>query len=41
VTAPVNEASVAFHRRLGFEVEAEVDDYDGAGAGRVLLRKPL
>ena len=41
VTAPVNEASIAFHRRLGFEVEAEVDDYDGAGAARVLLRKRL
>jgi ribosomal protein S18 acetylase RimI-like enzyme len=41
VTAPVNEASIAFHRRLGFEVEAEVADYDGAGATRVLLRKEL
>jgi ribosomal protein S18 acetylase RimI-like enzyme len=41
VTAPVNEASIAFHRRLGFEVEAEVDDYDGAGAARVLLEKRL
>jgi ribosomal protein S18 acetylase RimI-like enzyme len=41
VTAPVNEASIAFHRRLGFEIEAEVDDYDGAGAARVLLRKRL
>jgi ribosomal protein S18 acetylase RimI-like enzyme len=41
VTAPVNEASIAFHRRLGFEIEAEVDDYDGAGAARVLLAKRL
>jgi ribosomal protein S18 acetylase RimI-like enzyme len=41
VTAPVNKGSVAFHRRLGFEIEAEVDDYDGAGEARVLLRKRL
>jgi ribosomal protein S18 acetylase RimI-like enzyme len=41
VTAPVNEGSVAFHRRLGFEIEAEVPDYDGAGEPRVLLRKQL
>jgi ribosomal protein S18 acetylase RimI-like enzyme len=41
VTAPVNEASIAFHRRLGFEIEAEVDDYDGAGAARVLLRRRI
>jgi len=41
VTAPVNEASIAFHRRLGFEIEAEAVDYDGAGEARVLLRKRL
>ena len=41
VTSPVNEGSVAFHRRLGFEVEAEVADYDGADEPRVLLRKRL
>jgi ribosomal protein S18 acetylase RimI-like enzyme len=41
VTAPVNEGSVAFHRRLGFEVEAQQTDYDGAGEPRVLLRKRL
>jgi ribosomal protein S18 acetylase RimI-like enzyme len=41
VTAPVNQGSVAFHTRLGFEIEAEVDDYDGAGEPRVLLRKRL
>jgi RimJ/RimL family protein N-acetyltransferase len=41
VTGPVNEASIAFHWRLGFEIEAEVDDYDGVGAARVLLRKRL
>ena len=41
VTAPHNTASVAFHGRLGFEVEAEVADYDGGGESRVLLVKRL
>jgi ribosomal protein S18 acetylase RimI-like enzyme len=41
VTAPVNQGSIAFHTRLGFEVEAEVEDYDGAGEPRILLRKRL
>jgi len=41
VTAPVNEASVTFHTRLGFEIEAEVPDYDGSDEPRVLLRKNL
>jgi ribosomal protein S18 acetylase RimI-like enzyme len=37
VTSPVNEASVAFHRSLGFEVERVDESYDGRGAPRVLL----
>jgi ribosomal protein S18 acetylase RimI-like enzyme len=41
VTAPQNEASVAFHKKLGFEVERVEDDYDGAGGSRVLLRRAL
>jgi ribosomal protein S18 acetylase RimI-like enzyme len=41
VTSPVNERSVAFHRRLGFEVERVDDDYDGRGEARVLLVKRL
>jgi ribosomal protein S18 acetylase RimI-like enzyme len=41
VTAPLNTGSVAFHQRLGFRIEAEVDDYDGAGESRVVLRKGL
>ena len=41
VSAPVNEGSIAFHRRLGFEIEAEVADYDGAGEARALLGKRL
>src|ERR1700742_2937616 len=41
VTAPVNERSVAFHKAIGFEVERIDEDYDGAGAARVLLLKRL
>ena len=41
MTAPVNTGSLAFHTRLGFEVEAEVEDYDGSGESRVLLVKRL
>jgi ribosomal protein S18 acetylase RimI-like enzyme len=41
VTAPVNAGSLAFHARLGFAVEAEIENYDGAGESRVLLRKAL
>ena len=41
VTSPANSGSLAFHHRLGFEVEAEVENYDGAGESRVLLRKAL
>lgn len=37
VTSPANEASRAFHRRLGFEEEEIVEDYDGRGQARVLL----
>lgn len=41
VTSPVNEASVAFHTAIGFEVERIDDDYDGSGESRVLLVKHL
>ncbi len=41
VTSPANEASVAFHRALGFEVERLVEDYDGPGEDRVLLAKAI
>jgi ribosomal protein S18 acetylase RimI-like enzyme len=37
VTSPVNEASVAFHTSLGFEVERVAEGYDGRGGDRVLL----
>jgi ribosomal protein S18 acetylase RimI-like enzyme len=41
VTSPANDASVAFHDALGFEVEATAEDYDGRGESRLLLRKRL
>jgi L-amino acid N-acyltransferase YncA len=50
VTSPLNRGSVAFHRRLGFELlpgPAETDGipfvpvYDGPGEDRVRLCKPL
>jgi ribosomal protein S18 acetylase RimI-like enzyme len=41
VTSPANTGSLAFHARLGFEVEAEVDGYDGSGESRVLLLKRI
>ncbi len=37
VTSPVNEASVAFHRAIGFEVERIDESYDGHDEPRVLL----
>ncbi len=48
ITSPVNKASIAFHLRLGFEIEpqeTEVDgipvyrNYDGRGSDRVLFVK--
>jgi RimJ/RimL family protein N-acetyltransferase len=41
VTSPVNAGSLAFHQRFGFEIEAEVENYDGAGESRVLLVREL
>jgi ribosomal protein S18 acetylase RimI-like enzyme len=41
VTSPANEASVAFHKALGFEVEKVARDYDGPGEDRVLFVKHL
>ena len=37
VTAPMNEASVAFHRSIGFDVDRVDESYDGRGEARVLL----
>ncbi len=41
VTSPANEDSVAFHERLGFQIDRVVEDYDGPGEDRVLLLKRL
>lgn len=41
VTSPKNAGSIAFHTRIGFDIEAEVDGYDGSGESRVLLAKSL
>ena len=41
VTSPANEASLAFHRALGFESERVARDYDGPGEDRVVLVKKL
>jgi len=50
VTAPVNSGSVAFHRRMGFEIEygdlqrdgiPVTADYDGPGQDRVRFVKHL
>jgi ribosomal protein S18 acetylase RimI-like enzyme len=50
ITSPVNQASIRFHTRLGFEIEpgdGEVDgipytsNYDGRGHDRVLFVKKL
>jgi GNAT superfamily N-acetyltransferase len=50
VTAPVNQISIAFHKRMGFEVEPGDytvggmlihRDYDGPGENRVLFVKKI
>jgi predicted GNAT superfamily acetyltransferase len=41
ITSPVNEASIAFHRALGFEIDEVKEDYDGRGEPRVLFVKRL
>ena len=41
VTSPLNEDSLAFHGKLGFEVDRVAADYDGPGEDRVLLLKRL
>ena len=50
ITAPINRGSIAFHRRMGFQIEksdherdgvAFTADYDGPGQDRVLFVKAL
>ena len=40
VTSPANDASVAFHKALGFEVERVARDYDGPGRIRAVRQAP-
>jgi ribosomal protein S18 acetylase RimI-like enzyme len=40
ITNVINTGSVAFHRRLGFDVR-KVEDYDGAGIPMMVMTRPL
>jgi ribosomal protein S18 acetylase RimI-like enzyme len=40
ITSVTNTGSVAYHRRLGFHVEL-ADDYDGPGAPKMVMTRPL
>lgn len=40
ITSVGNAGSIAFHRRLGFDVET-VEDYNGPGRPRVVFRRAL
>jgi ribosomal protein S18 acetylase RimI-like enzyme len=40
ITTESNAGSVAFHRRLGFDVRL-VDDYSGPGIPRMVMTRPL
>ena len=39
ITSPVNTASIAFHRAMGFDVIGPVTDYDGPGVDRVVFER--
>src|SRR5206468_11680503 len=41
ITSPVNETSVAFHRRLGFSVTGPVPDYNGPGRDLIVFDRSL
>jgi ribosomal protein S18 acetylase RimI-like enzyme len=41
VTAPFNSGSIAFHEKLGFELERVLEDYAGPGEDRLLFVKQL
>jgi len=41
VTAPVNTASIDFHRAMGFTVTGPVDSYDGPGRDFVVFERLL
>ncbi|MGP3963634.1 GNAT family N-acetyltransferase [Nonomuraea sp. 3N208] len=41
ITSPVNEASIAFHRRMGFTASDPVPDYNGPGTHLVTFARAL
>ena len=41
ITSPMNTASVAFHKALGFTVTGPVPDYDGPGVDRIVFERQL
>ncbi|HEY2670978.1 MAG TPA: GNAT family N-acetyltransferase [Rugosimonospora sp.] len=41
VTSPVNQASIAFHRRMGFAVDGPVSGYNGPGHDLVVFTRAL
>ena len=41
VTSPINTASIAFHRALGFAVSPVEPDYDGTGHDRVCFTRTV
>jgi ribosomal protein S18 acetylase RimI-like enzyme len=41
ITAPVNEASAAFHRAMGFTVSGPVPDYNGPGRDMLVFDRAL
>ena len=41
ITAPVNETSIAFHRRMGFDVAGPVPDYNGPGRHMMVFTRSL
>ena len=41
VTSPVNEASIAFHRRMGFAVRGPVPDHNGPGNAMIVFQADI
>jgi ribosomal protein S18 acetylase RimI-like enzyme len=41
ITAPVNTASIAFHRAMGFSVTGPVADYEGPGRDYMVFERRL
>lgn len=41
ITSPVNQVSIAFHRRMGFTVKGPVPDYNGPGHDLVVFERSV